>query len=296
MGSGDYSKMTYSSVATSRGYDHASREELFNNTRAVNSVLASDLKTSSRRFNKVSKEMQSVGVRECRDSEEHPNSTPIIIAFDVTGSMGYIPEYFLKEGFPKLMEAIAEVHIPDPQILFMAIGDHKTDSAPIQTGQFESDTVKIVDSLQEFYLEGGGGGNDGESYSLAYLMAGYHTETDSWFKRHKKGFLFTIGDEPIHPSIDSRFLTSYLGYESGVKAITTEKALEKAQEQYEVYHIHVVDGYYGSSPDKSWTDLLGEHVLAEYSEDVDKTIARIISSSNKSESKLESKNDVIDLL
>jgi len=72
-----------------------------------------------------------------------------------------------------------QLGVKDPQLLFMAVGDHEYDRYPIQVGQFESDTEKIVNSLEEFVLEGGGGGNAGESYLLAHIIAGYHTETDS---------------------------------------------------------------------------------------------------------------------
>lgn len=85
----------------------------------------------------------------------------------------------IKDNFPKLMDALMQLGVKDPQLLFMAVGDHEYDRYPIQVGQFESDTEKIVNSLEEFVLEGGGGGNAGESYLLAHIIAGYHTETDS---------------------------------------------------------------------------------------------------------------------
>ena len=97
-----------------------------------------------------------------RDSAEHPHTTPIIIALDVTGSMYDTPEHMIKEQFPKLMEKLEQLGVQDPQLLFMAIGDHEYDNYPIQTGQFESDTNKILDSLQSFYLEGRGGPNYGK--------------------------------------------------------------------------------------------------------------------------------------
>lgn len=39
-------------------------------------------------------------LREARDSEAHPNSLPIIIALDVTGSMRKIPHELVKDGLP----------------------------------------------------------------------------------------------------------------------------------------------------------------------------------------------------
>lgn len=128
----------------------------------------------------VKPEMINTGVRESRDSNEHPKTTPIIIALDVTGSMRRTPHEMIKDNFPKLMDALMQLGVKDPQLLFMAVGDHEYDRYPIQVGQFESDTEKIVNSLEEFVLEGGG--NSGESYLLAHIIAGYHTETDSWLK------------------------------------------------------------------------------------------------------------------
>ena len=274
MGSGVYSSATYSALYNDRGYKDARSEELFKNRGITFANDISNSNISARQYNKVNKEMQSIGVRECRDSQEHPNTTPIIIALDVTGSMGRIPDQLLRKGFPRLMNALLEVGIPDPQLLFMAIGDHKYDDAPIQVGQFESDTEKIVNMLQDFYIEGGGGGNFGESYLLAYLMAGYHTETDSWFKRHKKGYLFTMGDEPDHTRLESHYLKS-LGYEDGIQEMSEKTLLEKAQEQYNVFHIHIKDGSYGIA-DSHWKDLLGDHLLTSHSSDVDKVIAKTI--------------------
>ena len=54
-------------------------------------------------------------IRESRDSEEHPNSLPIAVIFDVTGSMGSIPK-ILQKKLPKLMDVIVEKSgVADPQ-------------------------------------------------------------------------------------------------------------------------------------------------------------------------------------
>lgn len=275
MGSGSYSYSAYSFLASERDFRNKSRDEIFENKRILTSNAASSLKAEARLYNtEVKAEMLNVGVRECRDSEEHPQSTPIIIALDVTGSMLNIPHKMITEQLPYIMGKIQQMGIPDPQLLFMAVGDHEWDRYPIQIGQFESDTEKIVNMLQSFVLEGGGGGNRGESYCLAHLVAGFHTETDSWFKRNTKGFLFTIGDEPNLPRIDANYLVGGLGYQKGISDITAAEALAKAKEQYNVFHIHVSDASH--RPDASWSQLLGDQFIVAKSDDVSKVIVEAI--------------------
>lgn len=162
MGSGSYSYSAYTNLSEERDFSTKARDEIFSNKTILASNAACSLKSEARRYNtQVKAEMLNVGVRECRDSEEHPQSTPIIIALDVTGSMLDIPHKMITEQLPYIMGKIQQMGIPDPQLLFMAVGDHEWDRYPIQIGQFESDTEKIVNMLQSFVLEGGGGGNRG---------------------------------------------------------------------------------------------------------------------------------------
>ena len=278
MGSGSYSSEAYSEASRSRGYSHKSTHELFRNTiKADVSNLASSFNTSARVNNtNVKPEMLNAGVRESRDSAEHPHTTPIIIALDVTGSMYDTPEHMIKEQFPKLMEKLEQLGVQDPQLLFMAIGDHECDSYPIQTGQFESDTNKILDSLQSFYLEGGGGPNYGESYLLAWIIAGYHTEIDSFYKRGRKGYLFTVGDEPCLEEIMGDKLEKFLKYQKGASMITAEEALEKAREQYNIWHVHISDASKRLKRD-AWEKLVGkDNLLESKSDEIANTIARTI--------------------
>jgi len=201
-------------------------------------------------------------LRESRDSAAHPNSVPIIIGLDVTGSMERVPEMLVKTGLPHMMSKIIESGVPDPQILFLAIGDHMRDYYPLQVGQFESADLELDTWLTRAYLEGGGGGNGGESYALAWYFAANHTVTDSWEKRHKKGFIFTIGDEPVHPEIAKNAITSIMGI-TPEAAIDTRAILEKARQTYNVYHIHLTETPTGKYPDvqRGWKELMGEHVI-----------------------------------
>ena len=139
--------------------------------------------------------------RESCDSDDHPNSTPIILGIDVTGSMGDLAATIAKESLNTLMNELYDKQpVPDPHVMFMAIGDAFTDDAPLQVSQFEAD-IRIAEQLTDIYFEGHGGGNGGESYLLAWYFAARHTKIDSFEKHERKGFLFTIGDEPNHSKI-----------------------------------------------------------------------------------------------
>lgn len=277
MGSGDYSRLAYEVEASTRGLHTSSRDTLFK-SHAINACnTAASYNVKARQYNtQIKQEMVNVGVRESRDSGEHPFSTPIIIALDVTGSMMDTPYEMIRDQFPKIMDSLIQLGVSDPQIMFMAIGDHVYDRYPLQTGQFESDTAKLLDTLQSLVIEGGGGGNLGESYLLAHIVAGYHTETDSWFKRHTKGFLFTIGDEPNLGDVSGAYLECILGYQTGAATITAEEALQKAQEQYHVFHVHITNASHGTRPVESWKKLLGQNVLVCKSDEVDKVIVTAI--------------------
>lgn len=275
MGCGTWSTQAYASYSVDNNLSAKGISDTFQSTASAANLHIPTLRKYHDSTVNVDPKMLKVGVRECIENEEHPITTPIIIAFDVTGSMGEIPHMMVQKYLPKLMDNLKEMAIPNPQLLFMAVGDHYTDDYPIQVGQFESDTLKIAESLRSIYIERGGGGNDGESYSLAHIVAGYHTELDCYHKRKVKGFLFTIGDEPNHPKVESKGLVKALQYEQGVNSISQTEAFNKAREQYHVFHIHVKDGYHRYS--SSWESLLGsEHVLKCESHEICANIADTI--------------------
>ena len=97
-------------------------------------------------------------VRECIDSDEHPNTFPIILALDVTGSMGSAA----RACAAKLDDIMTELYkkVDDVEFCMLGIGDMSYDDAPIQATQFESD-IRIFDQTTKIYFEGGGGGNRG---------------------------------------------------------------------------------------------------------------------------------------
>lgn len=214
--------------------------------------------------NKLDKSMDPNGVkfRESRDSDVHPNSHAIMLFLDVTGSMGKIPERLIREKLGSLMTTLITHGVPDAHVFFGAIGDHHTDSTPLQVGQFEAGTKELDECLTKIYLESGGGGQAMESYLLAWLFAGRHTSIDCFEKRQEKGFLFTVGDEWTHPELRPEAIEKILGYKPEA-ALTAEQLLSEAQRLYHVFHLHIQEGTYRDSPNilGSWKQLLGERLI-----------------------------------
>ena len=196
--------------------------------------------------------------REARDSAINPKSVPVIIAVDVTGSMGDIPKYLLRKKLGTIMETLKDNGVENATVCFIAIGDHIFDNAPLQVGQFESGAAELGKWLTGINIEQGGGSNDGESYALAWLFAGRHTSTDAFELRGKKGFLFTIGDEWVLPTYSAEFLRNYMGYSQPVD-LTKEELLESAKLSFNVFHIHV--DHEGRHVDKRWKDLMGQSLI-----------------------------------
>ena len=155
-----------------------------------------------------------------------------------------------------------EAGIEDPQVLFLGIGDFIYDTAPLQVGQFESSAELLDRWLTRVYLEGGGGGNNQEGYNLAHLFAARHTSIDCWEKRKQKGFLFTIGDEPVFPTIPAEIIKRYTCAEEA-ETITTENIIKEAQEKYNVFHMHLEHNEWAKTEHRkgNWKALLGDNFL-----------------------------------
>lgn len=198
-------------------------------------------------------------LRESRDSAAHPNSVPILIVLDITGSMGDIPEHLIREGLPKMVSKIMELGIKDPQIMMMAVGDSRCDrnDGVFQIGQFESGDVEMDLWLQRIWISEGGGGNGGESYNWAYLYAKDHIKTDAWEKRQQKGFIFTIGDDHCHKDLSSREIEEYMGEIAITKeTVHTQSLVDGLKDQWHVYHMEL--NRYDTGVQASWETLLGK--------------------------------------
>lgn len=248
MGSGSWSASSYASysVANNKSYDE----------------------DTGRVFGQVfTKKMMDAGldprnfkIRECLDTEEHPNTVPVILALDVTGSMGSS----CKETAETLGIIMTNLYkkYKDIEFCVMGIGDLAYDRAPIQMSQFESD-VRIAEAIDNIYIEGGGGGNRYESYTAAWWMALNRTKLDC-HKRGKKGIIITLGDEPMNPYLPADKLKKATGDQ--VQAdVNTPELYEEASKKFDIYHIAVGDSanmykYYAMEIAGTFGQLLGDRL------------------------------------
>ncbi len=202
-----------------------------------------------------------VGVRESRDSAAHPESRAVAVLFDVTGSMGRVPR-ILQENLCQLMGLLLEKgYLAHPQILIGGIGDATCDRAPLQIGQFESG-IEIDKDLAKLWLEGGGGGQQTESYELAMYFMARHTSIDCLEKRNKRGYLFLIGDEMPYPWVKRREVAGLIGERLG-EDIPVELMVRELQASYDTYFIlpNLTSYYDDPRIYGRWQDLLGQQAI-----------------------------------
>ena len=272
MGGGSYSYNT--SVARANAvYKSMDRNEVFTST-SLNPQM--DIKNK---------------VRECVDSEEHPNAFPIIIGLDVTGSMGRIPYELITNSLPQIMKKIMDEGVKDPQVCFLGIGDSRSDNAPLQVGQFESSDELMEKWLKLVYLEGHGGGNGGEDYGLAWYFAARCTSVDSFKKHGRKGVIITIGDEPVHMTISRNAIKELFG--SAETNVDVASILDEARSEWDVYHINVPDYSGKRAITKScWNELLQDKVLHIEADTKEAIADGIVSAILNSYKDADSRNDV----
>ncbi len=249
MGSGTVSHASLRSYATANSYHYdESTGRMHGQTYKARTI---DPSLDPRQFK----------VRECCNSDEHPNTIPVILALDVTGSMG--------EACSETAAALGTIILDlyknhkDIEICVMGIGDLAYDRAPIQMSQFESD-IRIAESLDKVYMEHGGGGNQFESYTAAWYMGLKRTKLDCFDKQGRKGIIITMGDEPLNPYLPVRQLNDAInGTEQA--DVETRQLYNEASQKFDIFHIAVdspMDSYrhYVSMIQDSFGQVLGSRL------------------------------------
>jgi len=179
---------------------------------------------------------------------------PIVFALDVTGSMGDWPK-IIYDKMPMFYGQIMMLgYLSDPSISFCAIGDATCDKAPLQVTEFGQG--KEIDQLiAKMYLEGGGGGNDYESYELSAYFYAFHTE----LQNTELPFFFVTGDEHFGSTIYLKEIQNVMGATPQQFPATGKEVWQQLKKKFEVFHVHRTGR---TEVYNKWCDAIGkERVL-----------------------------------
>ena len=270
MGGGSWTSDAFATYSTSVGRSYDSITGTVTAVSGKSSFSAQDM-YKSRRLEECLNPRRVL--RECCDSTEHPETIPVILALDVTGSMGETAVEVAKNINAVMTRMYKEVK--DIEFMIMGIGDLACDHAPIQISQFESD-IRIAEQLDKVYFEFGGGGNSYESYTAAWYMGARHCKLDCW-NRGKRGIIITMGDEQLNPYLPKADLIDATGDELQAD-IETKDLYEEVIKKFDVYHIDV-DHRWSRDPEitPTWRAYLDEdHYKSVKTNDVTNTIVDII--------------------
>lgn len=222
-----------------------------------------------------------INMRESRDSNDSPESTPIIIGFDVTGSMGYLAEEIAKNSLNKTITEIYDKQpVTNPHVMCAAFTSpvQGNQNGALQVTQFEAD-IRVVEQLLDLMVNFGG--NRYSYDDLVWYFAAKHTDIDCYNKRGKKGFLICIGDE-VCGFDDGDFLSGdqikkIFGDDVPEGHYKTEDILSEASEKYEIFHIITDMGYRTERAKASWNNLMKGRVAVIRQDDI-KYLSEVITS------------------
>lgn len=155
---------------------------------------------------------------------------PVVIAIDVTGSMGQWPITIFSK-LPYLEHEMKEYLGEDAEISFCAIGDVYSDKYALQVQNFVKGSG-LSKSLTELVIEGGGGGTAHESYDMGAYYYARHCEMPN---AEKPIFIF-IGDEGLYDTISPDAAKKYCG-DTDLKSLTTHKIIGELKRKFSVYCI-----------------------------------------------------------
>ncbi len=189
--------------------------------------------------------------------------SPLVIACDVTGSMGTWPATIFSK-LPYLEIEGKEYLGKGMEISFAATGDAYSDKYPLQVRKF-TDGKGLEKSLKELVIEGNGGGQMCESYDLTALY--YARNVD--MPNAVRPIMIMIGDEGLYEYIDKSHAKKYANINLEGR-LSTKQVFEELKSKYSVYLVRKPYGdYRGDGMDgdnrkiyNQWVDLLGEDHIA----------------------------------
>ena len=180
---------------------------------------------------------------------------PIVFALDVTGSMGDWTKIIYDKMPMFYGQIMMQKYLGDPALSFCAVGDVTCDDSPLQVSEFGQG--KAIDQLiSKMYLEGGGGGNQHESYDLAAHF--YATRVD--LINCEFPFFFITGDEGFWEREQGKDIEKVFGQGIKEQSIDSKEIWTKLMKVYNVFHIKkpFSDTRQNVTIKKQWVEALGQ--------------------------------------
>lgn len=190
--------------------------------------------------------------------------SPLVIACDVTGSMGEWPATIFSK-LPYLEHEGQEYLGEDMEISFAAVGDAYSDNYPLQIQDFAK-KADLKSALEKLIHEKGGGGSSEESYDLA---ASYYAHNCEMPKAIRKPIFIFIGDEGVYQTLNEDHTNRWARVTSSEK-INPTALFESLKKKFNVYVIRKPYNCSGNNPSPAetrikdqWCKLLGDdHVVS----------------------------------
>lgn len=257
MGYGSYRASDWAKLKNSRGISNSS---------SAGDIFADEFKdVYDPRF---------IEKRESRDSDDSPESTPIILGFDVTGSMGFLAAEIAKNSLNKTITEIYDKQpVTNPHVMCAAFTEpfRVPKAGALQVTQFEAD-IRVVEQLLDLKVRFGG--NTYSYDDLVWYFASRHTEIDCYNKRGKKGFIFCIGDEVCGFQNGDRLsaaeIRATFNDEIPVdQHIALKELYDETSRKYEIFHIVTHMKYRDGKPFSSWDEFMKGRVALIKDKDIE---------------------------
>jgi hypothetical protein len=189
-------------------------------------------------------------LKKITDPRKHIRSSsanPLLIAVDVTGSMGHWP-FEIFDRLPLLYNTLSQYR-PDLEVSFLTVGDAGCDSYPLQVTAFASGYA-LEQQLGAIYGEGGGG-DEPESYGLLAHYINTHVETPN----AKRPFLIVFGDATMHPEVPARQIHAIMG--DNVQSRDSIDEWKAVTRNWNTWFLRRPGGSRGDVVDKQWSKAVG---------------------------------------
>ncbi len=162
------------------------------------------------------------------------SARPLIIVSDVTGSMGEWPAEMFRK-LPYLVHELKTEYLgEDAGVCWAAVGDaYCSDRYPLQIRPFEQDREKMLQRIQELFIEGGGGTGIAESYELAALYFARNCD----MPENAKPIIIFIGDEHPYEFVAIEKAREVVGV-TLQRRMSTKEVFEELKQRFAVYLIH----------------------------------------------------------